>query len=616
MFDFFQKHKRIAQAFLGLIALTFATWGIESYTSMRSARDAVATVNGWDISQREFAERLSVQQERMRRLLGGAVDPAVLDTPEARRALLDSLIDERLVASHAARSHLFMSREAVIDAITQAPEFQENGKFSPALYQAYLASRGLTDQGNVAQLQSQLPLARLVGSIADTAIAPRAVNQRLAAIEAQRREIAEARIAVQQFLPQARVEEAEAKAYYEANQADYRTPERVRVEYVVLSAENLGREQPPSEAEIQAAYEARAAQYGVQEQRRASHILVKTKEEAEKLRSEIAQNPGRFAELAKKHSQDAGSAANGGDLDWFSRGMMVKPFEDAAFKLGQGEMRVVESEFGFHVLRVTGVRAGKTPPLAEVRKELADELSRQSGAKKFNEAAEAFSNMVYEQPDSLKPVAERFKLRIQTTDWIERKAGQELGALDNPKLIGALFSADSLKQRRNTDAIEVAPNTLVAARVLEHQPSKQRELAGVKDEIVALLRGRKASELAYKDGLARLERLRKGEDAGVSWGPVKSVSRREAQGLPADVLRRVVSADVSKLPAYIGVPIPDAGYLLLRISRVVDADPKAEDGQIAARVTGLLGAAQYEAYVGSLRSRADIEVRPAALETK
>ena len=616
MFDFFQKHKRFAQVFLGLIALTFATWGIESYTSMRSARDAVATVNGWDISQREFAERLRVQQDQVRRLLGGAVDPAALDTPEARRALLDSLIDERLVASHAARAHLFMSREAVIDAITQAPELQENGKFSPALYQAYLASRGLTDQGNVAQLQSQLPLARLVGSIADTAIASRTVGQRLAAIEAQRREVAEARIPLQQFLPQARVEEAEAKAYYEANQADYRTPERVRVEYVVLSAENLGREQPPSEAEIQAAYEARAAQYGVEEQRRASHILVKTKEEAETLRSEIAKNPGRFAELAKKHSQDAGSAERGGDLDWFSRDMMVKPFEDAAFKLGQGETQVVESEFGFHVLRVTGVRAGKTRALAEVRKELADELARQNGAKKFNEAAEAFSNMVYEQPDSLKPVAERFKLRIQTTGWIGRTAGQELGALDNPKLIGALFSADSLKNKRNTDAIEVAPNTLVAARVLEHQPAKQREFAEVKDEIVALLRGRKASELAYKDGLAKLERLRKGEDAGLRWGPVKSVSRREAQGLPADVLRRVVSADLSKLPAYIGVPIPDAGYLLLRISRVVDADPKAEDGQIAARVAGMMGAAQYEAYVGSLRSRADIEVRPAALGTK
>ena len=616
MFDFFQKHKRFAQVFLGLIALTFATWGIESYTSMRGGRDTVATVNGFEISQREFAQQLQQQQEQLRRLFGGAVDPQALDSPESRSALLESLISQRLVASQAARQHLIMSREAVIDAITKAPEFQENGRFSPALYSGYLASRGLTDQANVAQLQSQLPLARLVGSISDTAIAPRAVVQRLAAIEAQQREVSEARIPVQQFLPQAKVDEPEAKAYYDANPADYRTPERVRAEYLVLSAENLGRGEPVSEDEIKAAYEARASEYRVEEQRRASHILVKTKEEAEKIRSELLKNPNRFAELAKKHSQDPGSAAKGGELDWFSRGMMVKPFEDAVFKLGQNDTGLVQSEFGFHVVRVTGVRPGKAKPLAEVRKELADQLARQKGAKKFLEAAESFNNLVYEQSESLKPAAERYKLQIQTTGWISRSAAQELGALDNPKLLAALFSDDSLKNRRNTDAIEVAPNTLVAARVVEHQPAKQREFKEVKDEIVELLRRRKASELAYKDGVAKLERLKKGEDAGVSWGPVKTVSRREAQGLPADVLRRVVSADVSKLPAYVGLPIPDAGYLLLRISKVVEVDPKALDPQVSGRIAGMVGAAQYEAYIASLRSRADIEVRQANLETK
>jgi peptidyl-prolyl cis-trans isomerase D len=262
------------------------------------------------------------------------------------------------------------------------------------------------------------------------------------------------------------------------------------------------------------------------------------------------------------------------------------------------------------------VQPGKSKPLAEVRQELAAEIARQKGARKFLEAAESFNNMVYEQSESLKPAAERFKLQVQATGWISRSAAQELGALDNPKLLAALFSEDSLKHRRNTDAIEVAPNTLVAARVVEHQSAKQREFREVKDEVLELLRRRKASELAYKDGLAKLERLKKGEEAGVSWGPAKTVSRREAQGLPADVLRRVVSADVSKLPAYIGLPIPDAGYLLLRISKVTDGDAKALDAQASGRIAGMLGAAQYEAYVASLRSRADIEVRSANLETR
>jgi peptidyl-prolyl cis-trans isomerase D len=616
VFDLVQKYKRVIQVFLGLIAITFATWGIESYTRFSGARDAVASVNGLEITQREFGEEMRRQQEQMQRMFGGAVDPSMLDSPETRRLVLESLISQRLLASEASRAHMFMSREAVIDAITQAPEFQENGKFSPAKYSAYLASRGVTDQGNVAELQSRIPLIRIASAVADTAVAPRSVAARLAALEAQKREVAETRIALQQFLPQVKIDEAQIKAHYDANQADYRTPERVRAEYIVLAAEALARQEPPTEAEIKAAYDARASQFRVEEQRRASHILVKTREEADKLLAELKKNPGRFAELAKKHSQDPGSAEKGGDLGFFGRGMMVKPFEDAVFKLGQNETQVVESEFGFHVLRVTGIQAGKARAYDEVRKDLAEELARQKGQRKFAEAAEAFSNLVYEQPDSLKPAAERFKLQVQTTGWIAKSARQELGALDNPKLLAALFSSDALKNKRNTDAIEVAPSTLVAARVLEHQPAAQRNFDEVKKEIAELLRNREASALALKDGQGKLEKLRKGEDAGVKWGASRLVSRRDAQGLPFNVLRQVVAADVSKLPAYVGVPMPDAGYVLVRISKVVEDQPKEGDPQLAARANTLFGNAQYEAYVESLRARADVEINAASLEKK
>jgi peptidyl-prolyl cis-trans isomerase D len=616
VFDLVQKYKRVIQVFLALIAITFATWGIESYTRFRGARDAVASVNGMEISQREFGEEIRRQQEQMQRMFGGAVDPSTLDSPETRRLVLESLISQRLIASEASRAHMFMSRDAVIDAITQAPEFQENGKFSPAKYSAYLAGRGITDQGNVAELQSRIPLIRIASAVADTAIPPRIVAARLAALEAQKREVAEVRIPVQQFLAQVKIDDAQVKAHYDSNQADYRTPERVRAEYIVLSAEALARQEPPTDAEIKAAYDARASQFRVEEQRRASHILVKTREEADKLLAELKKNPGRFAELAKKNSQDPGSAEKGGDLGFFGRGMMVKPFEEAVFKLNPNEMQVVESEFGFHVVRVTGIQAGKARPYDEVRKDLAEELARQKGQRKFAEAAEAFSNLVYEQPDSLKPAAERFKLQVQTTGWIAKSARQELGALDNPKLLAALFSSDALKNKRNTDAIEVAPSTLVAARVLEHQPAAQRGFDEVKNDIAELLRRREASALALKDGQAKLEKLRKGEDAGVKWPAPRLVSRREAQGLPFNVLRPVVAADVSKLPAYVGVPIPDAGYVLVRISKVIEDQPKDGDPQLTARAAQLYGNAQYEAYVESLRARADIEVNAASLEKK
>jgi len=413
-----------------------------------------------------------------------------------------------------------------------------------------------------------------------------------------------------------KVDDARAKAYYDANQAEFRTPERLKAEYVVLSAEQLGKQEPVTEEEIRKTYEARASQYRVDEQRRASHILVKTKEEAEKILAELKKAPNRFPELAKQHSQDPGSAEKGGDLGWFGRGMMVKPFEDAAFKLEQNAMQLVESEFGFHVLRVTGVQGAKARPMDEVRKEIAQELEKQKGARKFAEAAEAFTNTVYEQPDSLKPAADKFKLQVQTTGWVAKTGGQELGALDNPKLLSALFSADSVKTKRNTDAIEVAPNTLVAARVVEHQPAAQRTFDEVKNDIIESLKRREAAELAQKDGAGRLEKLRKGEDAGLKWAAAKTVSRREPQGLPNDILRQVVSADTAKLPAYVGIPIPEAGYLIVRINKVIDADPKELTPEVSARVGQVIGSAEYEAYVASLRKQADIEIKQANLEKK
>jgi peptidyl-prolyl cis-trans isomerase D len=616
VFDLVHKYKRVVQVILGLLVIPFAIWGVESYTTLRGGRDTVATVNGMEISQREFGEELRRQQEQMRRMFGGTIDPAMLDSPESRRAVLEALITQRLLASEAARAHMFMSREAVIDAITSAPEFQENGKFSTAKYSAYLASRGISDQGNVAELQSQIPLARFAGSISETALAPRSVAARLAALEAQKREVSEVRISEKDFLPQVKIDEAQVKAHYEANLADYRTPERVRAEYVALSAETLARQDPPTDAEVKAAYEARATQFRVEEQRRASHILVKTKDEADKLLQDLKKNPGRFAELAKKHSQDPGSAENGGDLGWFGRGMITKAFEDAAFKLAQNEMQVVESEAGVHVIRLTGIQGAKARSYDEVRKELAEELARQKGQRRFAEAAEAFNNMVYEQSDSLKPAAERFKLQVQTTGWIAKSARQELGALDNPKLLAALFSADSLKNKRNTDAIEVAPSTLVAARVTEHQPAAQRAFDEVKGEIAGLLRRREASAAALKDGTAKLEKLRKGEDAGVKWGPTRLVSRRDAQGLQVNLLRQVVSADTGKLPAYVGVPIPDGGYVLLRISKVIEEPVKEGDAQVTARAAQLYGAAQYEAFVSALRNRAEVAINSKNLEAK
>jgi peptidyl-prolyl cis-trans isomerase D len=618
MFDLVQKYKRVIQVFLGLIALTFATWGIESYTRFRGSADAVASVNGLEIPRREFEDELRRQQEQLRQMFGASFNADAFDTPEARKLLLEGLVSQRLVSSAAMKSHLTVSDEMLAEVISSIPAFQEGGQFSKTAYANVLRSQNppLSPAQYENRLRHDLAVQQLMLAVGGAAIPSRTVSDRLVALESQKREVSEARITAQQFLPQVKIDDAKLKEYYDANSAEFRRPERVRAEYVMLSADQLVRNEQVSEADLKAAYQQRLAQLTDAEQRRASHILVKTKDEAEKVSAELKKNPNRFADLAKKQSQDPGSAEKGGDLGWFGRGMMVKPFEEAAFGMKQGETSgPVQSDFGYHVIRVTGVRAAKSKSFEEARAEIEADLKKSRAGKRFNEAADTFTNMVYEQADSLKPVAERFKLPVQTTGWIVKSAAQELGALDNPKLLAALFSPEAIQSKRNTDAIEVAPATLVAARVVEHQPAAQRSLGEVKQELSEMLRRREATVLAQKDGMARLDQLRKGSAGGLTWSAPRMVSRRDAKGMAPELVRQVVAADATKLPAYVGVPSSE-GYVLLRISKVSEADASDKTADVAQRIGSTLGAAQYQAFVASLRSRADIEVRNLSPEKK
>jgi len=620
MFEFVQKHKRLIQlALVLLIVPPFAFFGLESYTRSMRNPDDVATVDGMGITQREFADELRQQQERLRAAFGTGFDPSALDTPETRGALLDALVAQRLLANAAAGAHLVVGDEQLRETIAGIPAFQADGQFSKANYEVLLRAQNMTPQMFEARLRYDMALAQLRRSIAETGIASRSSAERLAALQEQRREVQESLVAAQPLLAQVKVTDAQVRAYYDANPAEFRIPERVRAEYVVLSADALARQDAVTDAELKAAYEARAAQYRVEEQRRASHILVKTREEADKLAQQLRKAPGRFAELAKKHSQDPGSAEKGGDLGYFGRGMMVPAFEEAAFRQKEGEIGApVQSDFGWHIIRVTGVQPAKSRTLQEVRGELAAELAKQKGTRRFAEAAEAFSNMVYEQADSLKPAAERFKLPVQTSGWIARASSPEAGVLGNAKLLGALFAEDSLKTRRNTDAVEVAPNVLVAARVLEHQPAAQKKFEDVRAAIEQHLRRTEATKLAQKEGEARLAALRKGADAGLKWEPAKAVSRRSPQGVPSTALRQILAADGATLPAYVGAERGEDGYMLYKVVRALDPEPKNDQQKAAdqARAAQQAAAEQLDAYIASLRARASIEINKGNLEKK
>ena len=618
MFDFVAKHKRLIQLVLALTMVPFAFFGLDYYTrATRGSGNDPASVDGTPITQREFGDELRRQQDQLRQALGQNADPSMLDTPELRTLVLNSLITHRLLTNEVAKEHLFLSKDEVVAFLLAAPEFQEGGKFSSERYANYLRVMGLSDEGNVAKLRLDIPAARLARTVAGTAMEPRTVSDRLAAIQGEKREVAEAFVPAAPFVAGIKPDAAAMKAYYDSNPAQYKLPERARAEYVVLSAEELARGGTVSEAELKAAFDARASQFGAAEQRRASHILVKTQQEADQLLAEVRKAPQRFAELAKQRSQDSSSAGNGGDLGMNAKGSLAsQALEDEIFRMKPGEAAVVKSEFGYHVVRLDAIQPAKAGTLEEARKALTAELLKQKAAKKFAEAAEPFNNMVYEQSDSLKPAAERFKLKIETTGWIARGGQGAPGPLAHPKLLAALFSADAVKQKRNTDAIEVSPGVLVAARVAEYKPESLRPFDEVKAEVAGALARREAAALAKKEGEAKLAALAKGGDAGLAWGAAKAVSREDAKGFSQAALRKIMAAGSRKLPAYVGVERGEEGYVLYRISRVVPAEAPtpAQAAEMRSHYDQQAGAEQLDAYLLALRARAKVEIRPAALE--
>lgn len=626
MFDAVRNNKKIVQIFLALITLPFAFFGVESYVRSVGSGDDVATIGGdIKVTQQQFQQALREQQERLRAQMG-QVDPKLLDTPEARKAIIDDLVDQRLLMLEAGKKRMFASDEAIRRTIGGIDAFKVDGKFSTERYEAALRAQGMTPAGFEAQLRQDLTLQQLAGAIGQSGLMARTVAERVLALQTEKREVMEYRLPLDAYLDKVKLADDAAKKFYDENSKQFELPEQAKIEYVVLSMETIGAQLAVTEAEIKSWYDGHKERFQQPEERRASHILVaseklgkdKAKAKAEDLLKEIRKNPASFSDLAKKDSDDPGSASKGGDLGFFGKGMMVKPFEEAAYALKDGEISgVVESDFGFHIIKLTGVHAAKEKPLAEVKAEIEAELKKAASSRKFAEAAESFSNIVYEQPDSLKPAAEKFKLTVKQSEWIGRQPNPANGPLGNEKLLAALFSDDSVKSKRNTEAVEIAQNTLVAARLVEYKPTTLQAFEGVQGSIETLLKRKEAQALAAKDGEARLESLKKGEDK-LAWGAPKSVSRLDARLIPPVAVATVFKMDAGKLPAYAGVELPGSGFALFKLSRL-EMGAKLDDARQQAmlrQLSQLSAQEDVQAYLAALRIRYKVEINQAALEAK
>ena len=624
MFDFVAKNKKFIQVFLGMIALTFAFWGVESWQRAGQMNREIATVGDQAVPQSEFQAQLRQQQERMRAVLGASFDMSQLDTPEMRQELLEGLINQRLLTSFVVREHFAVTDDQVREFIASQPPFQEDGKFSKAAYERLLMSQNMSPAMFENGLRRDMMMSQVGGALSEAGIASKALAREVARLRAQQRDVAQLLVPAEQFASQVKPDDAAVAAFYDQNKSLFQVPEQVSVEYVVLSAEALAGMEPVTAAEVKAFYD---TNFGARGQERAA-----ARKKAEGLLAELRREPGKFAELAKANSQDPGSKDNGGDLGFFSRGAMVKPFDDAVWRLREGDVSaLVETEFGFHIIRVTGARKGPdgkeerrashilvgAPQVKEfdaMRVEIEADLRRQRAAKKFAESAEAFTNLVYEQPDTLAPAAERFKLEVRKAGPFSRQSAPDK-VLANPKVLTALFGDESVSKRRNIEAVEVGSGLLLSARVTDHKTASSRPLAEVRADVVKRIVARDSRELARKAGEQRLAAMQKGESAS-GFGTARVVSREKAEGLSREELQEAFRADAGKLPAYAGVAT-DRGYALLRVTRVIESEPDEPRLRATqAELSRLNGGQEFQAFVAGLRASTKVKVNKELLQEK
>jgi peptidyl-prolyl cis-trans isomerase D len=632
MYDFIYKRKRLVQFVLALITLPFAFFGVDYYFRNADRSSEVAKVGGSIITDADFANTLREQQQRMQRALGPNYDPAVFQDPEVKYSILEQLIGERLMLDKARRDHLTVTDEQLRQFISQIPAFQDDGKFSQTKYEQLLSMQNpaKTPVEFAQSVRQGLMLAPLEEPISAANIVARSNVEHYLGLLEQQRETASASVEADAFLKQVKIDDAAVKAFYDGKLASFQVPEQVKLEYVTLTPATLGASITVDPAEVRKQYDDNLRLYGKPEQRQAAHILITVKSDAsaeekaaakkkaEEIAAQAKKSPAQFAELAKKLSQDTGSAAQGGDLGFFARdGSMVKPFEDAVFAMKVGEIAgPVQSDFGYHVIKLVAIQPAQQQTFDQVKGQIEQDLKRQQATRKFAEGADQLQNLVYEQADSLQPVAKALNLPVQSTPLLTRAQVQAL-AQNNAKFVQAVFSSDSLQSKRNTEAIEVAPNTLMAARVVDYKPAVPRPFDEVKAEIRRQLEHRAASELAQQAGKAKLALLEAGKDAGLSFGkPVAVVRNRPQAGFTQAALTAIFQADMAKLPAYAGAANERGGYTLYRIERVI-SPPPPDAARLTAftnRVGEQVGRELASANVASLRAKADVKINQANLE--
>ena len=586
----------IAIAIVGLLIIGLSTVAWDAYFSPDPDLP-VATVNGEKISAQEFQRAYQQQRARLQNMLGGAdISQFIPDEDEFKRNVLKRLEEEELILQAAREAGYRVSDALLAQQIRSFETFQTDGQFDPALYQQWLNQNLMTPGTFEDMLRRDVIIQQYRLAVAATSWTTEAQNRQLLALREQQREMGYVRIPAQDYLDQVEVTEADAQSYYEDHPDEFATPEQVRIKYLELNIADLTRHVDVDEAKLRELYQDRQLEFGVPDERRVRHILIEVPGDAseekvaqarERARSlyEQLQSGSSFAELAREHSDDIGSANDGGDLGYMNRDNMMDPeFTEAAFALAEGEVsEPVKTAFGFHLIKVEDIKEGQTKRFEEVRAQLEQDYRRRQAEDLFFEQGEMLANLTFENPDTLQIAADQLELAIKQSPLFSRQQGG--GIARNPEVRDIAFSEEVLIQGLNSQLLELGNDRVVVLRVDEHKESAIRPFAEVKPQIIEQLRQARAEALAQQTGQEILEAVGEqgdlqaiAEQRELTWNPPAPI-QRDAQELDNKLVQQVfrMAHPQSGQAEYGGLTLSNGDYAVVALFQVIQGDVEAAE---------------------------------------
>ncbi|MGC0118028.1 SurA N-terminal domain-containing protein [Pseudoalteromonas piscicida] len=613
-----------AKIVLGLVILSFALAGIGGYLG-QTTEQPVAEVNGVKISQTKFSRAYSNERARLEQQFGEyfaqiAADPNYM--AQIRQGVVDQLVQQELQTQLAKELGLRVSDEQVKKAIVEMPYFQIGGEFSNDRYLQVIRQMNFQPDGFREYLRDEMTRAQLISAVAGTDFVLKNELQQSIALQQQTRAIDYAVLSKELVKDEVSVSDEEVQNYYDLNQTQFQAPELVAVNYIELKAEDLAPAEPVTEEALKTYYEEQKNQYLEPERRRVSHILVDASEDAEAAKQKADEilaelnNGADFAVVAEEKSDDVVSAELGGDLDWIERDMMDPAFEDAAFALAAvGDVsEVVESEFGFHIIKLTDIQRQQAQSFEDVKDNLRAELEKAAKIDAFYQKQTRVAELAFEMADSLQDAAEAAGVEIKSTELVSRNALPE--PLNSPAISNTIFTPELLEDRVNSEVLEVAPEHIVVVRVAEHKAAATKPLEEVSAQIKTQLSNEKASTLIAEKAQSLFEQLQGGstlaEITKAQNIEVKSVTelKRRSYDVPP-----AIAAEAFKLPqpgvaetesALVELGNGDSAFVVLKSVTTPEVDGKV-DAQQKQSITASYANKNYLELLAALEAKSEVK---------